>query len=258
MSDGRRLAVVVALVAAVVLPACGGDDSAALARELRREMAGEDLKIDGVPEDGRLAGNVAELELSGAGLEIVEPDGDTSGRTGHFVVFVDRDPVALGERIPEGRDVVETSKSPATLAGFTAGPHRVSLVLADGAHRRIGTKAAEAAFTVTGPTIRASAPDTSPAKQPVVVSVVVQDVSVQPAGGVAAAGTGHLDLFVDREPTAGGQPVPDERGILHVADQTIAVPDLGSGEHEIWVVLVKGDETPYDPMVADRVVVEVG
>jgi len=250
--------VVVLAVAVAVLPACGGDDSAAMAKAHLRETVGEDLKIAGLPDDGRLTGNVAKLELSGAGLKIVEPDGDTSGRTGHYVVFVDREAVPLGAKIPEGRDVIETSEGELAIPGFTAGPHTVSLVLSDGSHRRIGTNAAEAEFTVAGPTLRATALPKSPAKQPVVISVTVEEVGVAAPDGSSATGTGHFDVFVDREPTALDKTVPTERGILHTGEQTISVPDLGGGEHEVWVLLVRGDETPFDPMVADKVVVEIG
>lgn len=259
MRVGRRWAVVgAAVAAATALAACGGDDSAGAAQALRRQVAGGGLALKGVPADGSLVGNVVKLDLSGAGLEIVKPNGDLSAKTGHYVVFADSTPVAFGARIPGGRGVVETADSSVTLAGFTAGAHKVWLVLADGAHRRIGTKAAEAGFTVAGPTLRASTLARSPANQPVIVSVAVQDVGVAPPDGSAAGGTGHFDLFVDRDPTAAGAPVPTERGILHTAEQTIAVPDLGSGGHQIWVVLVNGDETPLDPMVADKVLVQVG
>ena len=267
MKVSRRWVVVVAMVAAAtVLAACGGDESAAAARDLRRQTAGEKLKIEKAkaeaPAGGAApapeGGNVVDLSLSGAGVEIVEPDGDTSGKTGHYVVFVDKDPVAFGKKIPEDRDVLETWEDTVTLAGLTAGAHKVMLVLADGAHRRIGTTTAETSIMVTAPTLRASALEKSPDKQPVVISVAVDGVGVTPADGSTATGTGHFAVFVDREPTAAGIPVPDERGILRTADQTIAVPDLGGGDHEIWVVLVKGDETPFDPMVADRIEVEVG
>lgn len=263
MTFFRRWAVVVAAVVAGanVLPACGGDESAAQARALRRETAGEALKV--APEkaaEGALAGgNVVKLDLSGAGLEIVQPDGDTTGKSGHYVVFIDREPVAFGAKIPDAeRDVVETWETPVTLTGLTAGPHQVTAVLADGAHRRIGATAAETSVSITGPTLTATALAMSPAKQPVVISVDVQEVGVTPPDGSAATGTGHFDVFVDRDPTAAGKAVPAERGILHTSDQTIAILGLGGGDHEIWVVLVKGDETPFDPMVADKVELEVG
>lgn len=254
----RTGGVLAVLVAALALTGCGGDDSAEAARELRRRTAGAELEIAGIPEDGVLLGNTVELELSGAGVRIVEPDGDTSGRTGHYAVFVDREPVALGEEIPEDDDVIEASESPVEITGLLPGPHEVVVVLADGRSRRIGENAARAEMEVRGPSVQASAAPSTEPDQPVVVSIEVEGVQVaQPAGDTSGA-TGHFALFVDREPTAAGEPVPEERGILHTADQVVAVPDLGSGEHFVWVVLLKGDKTPFDPLVADKVEFEVG
>lgn len=259
MRVGRRWVVAVVAVVAAVVPACGDDDSAALARAHLRETVGEELAIAGVPEDGRLAGNVATLELSGADVEIVEPDGDTSGRTGHYVLFVDREPVELGAKIPEDRDVIETTEAEVKVPGFTTGSHTVFLVLADGAHRRIGTKAAEATFTVSGPTLRATAGVKSPPGEPVVVTVAVQGVTAMAPDGSTGTDTGHFDLLVDREPPAAlDKPVPTERGVVHAGSGRVQVEGLGNGEHEVWVVLVRGDHTPFDPLVADRVAFEVG
>ena len=258
MTGGRRSGGVLAIaLAAGALGACGGDDSAEMARELRRRTAGEKLEIKGVPEDGALTGNTVELELSGAGVKIGEPEGDTSGRTGFYVLFVDRDPVPLGEKIPEGRGVIEATESPVRVTGLSAGSHKVSVVLADGAGRRIGEKAATAEMSVKSPTLRATAADVE-AKEPVVVDVVVEGVGIVPPDGNTSGGTGHFAVFIDREPTDAGAPVPKERGIVTTADQRIVLEGLGSGEHEIWVVLVNGAGAPFEPLVADMVTVEVG
>lgn len=255
MRGRRRLAVLV--VAGLVLGGCGGDESAEAARELRRRQAGEELEVKGIPKDGSVAGNVVDLELSGAGVKVVEPEGDTSGKSGHYVVFVDREPVAPGEKTPEDRQVVEATEPEVRLTGLTVGPHQVAVVLADGARRRIGEKVARAEVNVKGPSVRASASDTE-AKQPVILSVTVQGVQLVEPNGDTSGATGHLAVFVDREPTEAGQPVPGERGVLTTAQQVIAVPDLAGGEHELWVVVVDGTGAPLDPMVADKVVVEVG
>lgn len=253
---GVRPVAVVAVALALLSTACGGDESAEAAREQRRRDAGANLEVT-APEEP-VAGNVAELELSGAGVRIVEPDGDTSGRTGHYAVFVDREPVPLNRRIPDDPDVLQVSEGTVRLTGLSVGRHEVAVTLADGARRRLGETVARAELTVLGPSVQASAAPESPARQPVVVSVTVEGVTVVPPAGDTSGATGHFAVFVDREPTAAGAPVPRERGILITHEQTIAVPDLPNGEHEIWVVLVKGDGTPFDPLVADRVVVEVG
>ena len=259
MRGGRRCAVtvLVAAMAALSLAGCGGDDSAELAREQRRREAGEKLEIKGIPDGGNVEGNVVELELSGAGVKLVAPDGDTSGRTGHYVVFVDRQPVPVGGKIPEGRDVLESEKATVEVTGLTAGRHQVFVVLSDGAHRRMGEHAADAALNVKAPTLRATVADVE-AKKPVVVDVKVEGVGIVEPDGNTSGGTGHFAVFVDREPTAAGAPVPTEQGIVSTAQQRIVLKGLTSGEHEIWVVLVNGAGVPFDPLVADKVVVEVG
>ena len=259
MRGGRRvtggLAVTVA-AALVILPACGGDDSEQVARELRRQNVGADMQV-ALPKDG-VKGNTVELTMSGADVEIVEPDGDTSAKTGHYAVFVDKDPVPPGAKIPADRDVIETFEDTVTVTGLTTGSHDVAVVLADGNHRRIGTLPAEVTFTVSGPTLRATAPLTVEAKAAVSISVRAQGVTLAAADGATDATTGHVDVFIDRDPTAAGAKVPTERGVLHTSGSSITVANLGRGEHHIWLVLSKGDDTQFDPRVADRITVEVG
>lgn len=248
------LAVTVALGA---LAGCGGDDSFERARELRRRDAGADLRIGGIPEDGMLLGNTATLELSASGLRLVEPDGDTSGRTGHFVVFVDAEPVGVGARVEPGEGVIEAFENPVRVTGLGVGSHELAVVVADGASRRMNDHLATATVRVKPPTLKASAPRENAAGAPVPVSIEVEGVQPAPAGPDTSGATGHFALFVDREPPPPGDPVPVERGIVHSADLVVNVPDLEGGEHFVWVVLLKGDRTPFDPLVADRVVFEV-
>jgi hypothetical protein len=254
----RRAAQVAALVA-MLLPACGGDDTMEAARQLRRETAGDDLKITEPADGATVQGNVVDLKVEGAGIRVVAANGDTSGSTGHYHVFIDRPPVAFGRIIPQERGIVHASTSPIQLTGLTPGPHRFAVVLGDGTHRRIGRRGPTVTVNVAGPSVRADVLPETPAGQPVVLSVAVDGVSLAPpdAPVPAPTGTGHLDVFVNRDPTAPDRPVPVERGILHTADQTIAVPNLPSGEHFVWVVLVDGQHRRVDPFVADRVTVRV-
>ena len=47
--------------------------------------------LDRRPRHRRLVkGNVVSLDLASTGLTIVKADGDTSGKTGHYHVFIDR------------------------------------------------------------------------------------------------------------------------------------------------------------------------
>jgi len=253
-----RAAAGVAVAVALGAAACGGDESAEAARHLRRGTAGESIEIAGIPEDGVLQGNTATLELTNAGVRVVEPDGDTSGRTGHYVVFVDADPPTVGQRVEPGEGVIEAWGNPVRITGLRPGAHQVSVVVADGTARRMSEHVATAEMVVRPPSLHASAPETNEAGEPVPVSIELDGPEVVPTGPDASAAIGPFALFVDREPTAPDVPVPEERGIIHSSDRVVNVPGLGGGEHVVWVVLLKGDKTPHDPFVADRVLFEVG
>jgi hypothetical protein len=253
----RLAAGLAAVVALGALAACGGDDSFEQARELRRRSAGEGLEIAGIPEDGALQGNTATLELNNAGVKVVEPDGDRSGHTGHYVVFVDADPVPVGKKAEPGEGVVESWENPVRITGLSPGAHTVSVIVADGDRVRMSESVATAEMQVKPPTLHATAPDDNEAGRPVAISIEVEGVRVAPPGPDVSGATAHFAVFVNREPTAMGAPVPDERGILTASDTVVNLPDLPGGEHFVWVLLVKGDRTPFDPFVADRVDFEV-
>lgn len=110
----------------ISLAACGGGDS---------------RKVDpvGVLAESRVEGDSVELRLTPpAGFEIVAADGDTSGESGHYHVFVDRDPVKPGSVIPKADDIIHSTDNPITVTGLKPGRHRFVVVLGDGEHRRIG------------------------------------------------------------------------------------------------------------------------
>jgi hypothetical protein len=196
----------------------------------------------------QVAGNVVRLDLTSSGITIAPANGDTSGATGHYHVFVDREAVEPGEVIPVAADIVHTAQEPIVIPGLSVGPHRIVVAFGDGAHRRLGVTEAGTSFTVTGPSVDASTPPNAPAGQPVTVTVVAEGLSPD----------GHLHLFADREPTPTGQPVPDEPGIIHATGLTVAVPDLAPGTHTIWVVAGDAAHVPLDPLVMDKVTVTVG
>jgi hypothetical protein len=77
------------------------------------------------------------------------------------------------------------------------------------------------------------------------------------ANGDTSGKTGHLHLFVDRDPTPAGQPIPKEAGIIHTTETTVNVPGLAAGEHTIWVVAGDGNHVPLTPPVTARLTVNV-
>lgn len=106
--------------------------------------------------------------------------------------------------------------------------------------------------------IEASAPETVAAGQPVPVTIKVEGLTLVKADGDTSGATGHLHLFVDREPTPAGQPIPaGQADIIHTAATEVPVPGLAAGEHTIWVVAGDGAHVPLDPPVQDKVTVKV-
>ena len=102
-----------------------------------------------------------------------------------------------------------------------------------------------------------SSPPAVAAGQPLTAEITVDGISLVKADGDTSGTTGHLHLFIDREPTPAGQPIPAEAGIIHTAEPTVVVPDLPAGEHTIFVVVGDGAHVPLEPLVADRLTVTV-
>jgi hypothetical protein len=233
---------------ALALGACGGKTAA----------PGVFLSIVSPAQGTSVSGNVVTLDLLVEGVQIKKADGDTSGKTGHFHVFIDREPMAAGQVIPKEAGIVHAAAEPVVLAGLSAGEHTLKVVLGNGAHARLGSALAETKVRVEGPTLDATAPPTVSSGSPVIVTVGVHGIRLVPADKDSSSGTsGHLHVFVDRDPTPAGQVIPKEAGIIHTAKTTISIPNLAPGEHTIWVVFGDRAHIPYVPAVADRVVVVV-
>ncbi len=106
-------------------------------------------------------GDTVTLQVSATGVEIVKADGDTSGRTAHYHVFIDRSPVAPGEVIPVAPDVVHTAEAPIKLTGLTNGHHQIHVVLGDGSHHRLGRSVVHTSVHVEGSSAKKATPETS-------------------------------------------------------------------------------------------------
>lgn len=97
-----------------------------------------------------------------------------------------------------------------------------------------GTPAAGASVEITAP----QAADT--VSSPVTLEVSASGAQISPAGD-AVEGAAHFHAFVDQEPVAEGEVVPqDTDGVFHFATATVDL-ELEPGEHTVTVVL--GDNT---------------
>lgn len=258
----RRGAIWAAVAAAAVLAGCAGvqrDDAPTDTSETTgvTDSSPAALRIASPAPGSVVKGNVVNLDFEGTGVAIVKADGDMSGGTGHYHVFVDRDPVAPGETIGREAGIVHTTDDPLVLSGLTVGSHRLVAVYGDGAHSRLGDAQAETTVDVQGPSVDATAPATAAAGQAVKVEVKVEGLPLVKADGDTSGRTGHLHVFIDRAPTPAGQAIPVEAGIIHSASPTIDVPGLAAGEHTLWVVAGDGAHVPLDPKVMDKLTVTV-
>jgi hypothetical protein len=242
-----------------VAGACGDDEPEGASATTVAKASGPTVKIATPADKATIKGNVVNLDLETTAFEVVKADGDTSGKTGHFHVFIDKEPVAAGATIPKEPGIVHSTEDPLAVTGLHPGSHRLVVVLGDGAHNRIGTAQDEINVTVQGPSVDATAPATLTAGTPLSIDVVAEGVTLVKADGDASGKSGHLHALVDRKPSQYmGQPLPaGDPGIIHSATSPIVVTGLTPGEHTIWIVLGNGAHVPFDPPVMDKITVTV-
>lgn len=191
-----------------------------------------------------VVGNVVLITVTNTVATIVKADGDTSGKTGHFHVFIDREPVAAGVAIPKEAGIVHSTDNPIKITGLKVGKHTFVVVLGDGTHTRIGQLKSRFTVNIMGPSVQGSIPAANTAGQPVVVSLTSEGVTIKAADGDASGTTGHYHVFIDRDPTPAGQAIPKETGIVHTIESSVNLEGLASGDHFIWAVLGDGNHLP--------------
>lgn len=253
MKQHQRLGIVVAAGLALMGVGCGDDSTAAPTRPdvgaaARAEGDSAPLAFATRPPSA-VQGNVVTLDIAVRGVAIVAADGDTSGGTGHLHVFVDRPAPPPGTAIAKEPGIIHTTDRQVTVSGLSVGTHRLSVVLGDGAHRRLGNAIAEAEVEVQGPSVSVSAPATVANGEPVPLQVKVEGLNLVAADGDRSGHSGHLHLFVNRPPTPPGQSIPREDGIIHTTDTTVPLSGLAPGEHTVWAVVGDGVHTALAPPV---------
>ena len=89
------------------------------------------------------------------------------------------------------------------------------------------------------------------------LAVGVEGIKIVKPDGDTSGATGHLHVFVDREPTPAGAVIPKEAGIIHTVETTVPLSDLTPGDHFAWVVVGDGTHAPFDPPVQAKVTFSV-
>ncbi len=257
MRRSRHAIVLVVLL--LMATACGDDEPSSSSATTTAKASGPTVTISSPADDAAVKGNVVNLDLEIAGFEVVKADGDTSGKTGHFHIFVDKEPVAAGAAIPKEPGIIHSTDDPVAVTGLSPGSHKLVVVLGDGTHARIGTVQDEITVNVEGPSVDATAPATLAAGAPLSIDVVTEGVQLVKADGDTSGKSGHLHALVDRKPSQYmGQPLPAaDPAVIHSATSPIVVNGLTPGEHTIWIVLGNGSHIPFDPPVLDKLTVTV-
>ena len=254
MKKNTTLGVLLAAGLGLALVGCGANSSDTASNSRPSDAAGPAF-ADSPPlrfasrTVEAVQGNTVTLDFAVGDVRLVAADGDTSGRTGHLHVFVDRPVPGPGVAIPKEPGIIHTTETRVVIDGLSVGPHRFSAVLGDGAHRRIGDAMVSAEVMVQGLSVAVSAPPTFAKGEPVSIEVNVEGVSLVAADGDRSGHTGHLHLFVDRPPTPAGQAIPKEDNIIHTTDRNVSLTGLAPGEHTVWVVLGDGVHMPLVPPV---------
>ena len=85
------------------------------------------------PRDGEAVANPVMLRVSASGFDLVAPDGDTRGATGHLHAFVDRDRLPPAEQIiPSGAGATDFWTEAVALGRLPPGRHTITVVASDG------------------------------------------------------------------------------------------------------------------------------
>lgn len=129
----------------------GAEDVAEGAQDVGEDIAdGPDAnKVDLEIVETKVEGDAAVLTMKVGGVTIVAANGDTSGKSGHFHVFIDREPLKEGETIPKEDGIVHSADNPIRVPGLSPGEHDLTVVLGDGNHTRIhGDLEADAMVTI--------------------------------------------------------------------------------------------------------------
>jgi hypothetical protein len=205
-------------------------------------------------------GNVVTIPVTVKGITIVKPNGDTSGKTGHFHIWIDKEPPAVGQTMPKAPGIVHTADNPIKLYGLKVGMHTFHVVLGNGAHMRITNVHEMVSVDVKGPSVKAAAPATIASGSDLKVDLSAEGVDIVKANGDTSGKSGHYHVLVDpaTKPVAGEViPAAEPNKIIHTADASTTISGLAKGEHVIWVVLGDGTHKAFDPPVMDKLTVTV-
>ena len=94
-------------------------------------------------------------------------------------------------------------------------------------------------------------------KSPVRFEMVVEGMTVQPAGEIKD-GTGHHHILVDALPVTKGAAIPADAKHIHFGKgQTNAELELSSGQHTVQLQFANGAHLSYGPQLSSTITITV-
>lgn len=204
-----------------------------------------------------VGGNVATLRLSATGVSIVAANGDRSGNTGHFAIYVDGAPVAPGSAITPGAAVITTSSTQISVAGLVVGRHTFTAVLADGSERRLTSASATVQVTVDGPSVTAGIVGAVTAGKPFSLQLSTFGLTIANIPSDTSGRTAHYVVLIDGAMPKPGVILLPGPTVIVTSGSRVPIPAFGHGSHDIWVVLVNGQGRTLTPLVAANVTLKV-
>ncbi|MEY2468876.1 MAG: hypothetical protein QOF21_1574 [Actinomycetota bacterium] len=105
-----------------------------------------------------------------------------------------------------------------------------------------------ATTTTPGPSLSITSPanDAHVKGNVVTLALNVGGIKIVAADGDTSGATGHLHVFIDKEPVAVGAVIPKEAGVIHSVDNPLVVPGLSVGDHTLSVVVGDGTHKRLD------------
>lgn len=219
------------------------------------------VKITSPLTGDKIQGNTVEVGIDAHGIDVLAANGDTSGGTGHYALFIDASPPPAGVALGTSDSLVETADNPVLLPGLSLGTHKILVVLADGAGKRLGETEDEISVQLLGPSVQITATTqiNGQIKAGRSFNLIIKStgltVVASPKG--QQPDSGHFHVLIDLGIPEFAKAIPASASIIHTTASVVPIKGLAPGKHTILVVVGDGGHVPFRPLVMDRLTIEV-
>jgi Domain of unknown function (DUF4399)/Family of unknown function (DUF6130) len=262
-SSSRRSGWVISAIITVVVAIAGVSFGQAAAQSTPQPSA--PIRIVWPAPNGENVGRDVSVSWQAPGLRIV-PAAAAENPTDYHVHFIvdGASDVVEGAPIPIQCGVLHTAANPAVLTNLPPGEHTVEMVVADPGHIPVaGLDRPTVTFTVTEnpDAIRITSPENCDVMTGPDVEIAWEapGLTIIPAAEAKTDTDLHAHFIVDNAYTiVEGDPLPDQDGVIHTADNPATIEGLAPGEHTIQLVIGDPGHIPVAGLARPVVTVIVG